>query len=90
MTLFCNVFCIVYLIVVFVRPVRTSKLLRSQLFSESANDYIMHQTLDRHPRNEIWRSETVLVVFTDMWLNNDQVNIGEQGFGGSPTRVSCI
>lgn len=31
--------------------------------------------LDRyHPRNEIWRSETVLTVFTDMWLCNDSVS----------------
>ncbi|XP_019762262.2 sphingomyelin phosphodiesterase 4 isoform X1 [Dendroctonus ponderosae] len=26
-----------------------------------------------HPRNEIWRSETVLTVFTDIWLYNDSV-----------------
>lgn len=53
------------------------------------NEY-MHQNLDRHPRNEIWRSETVLVVFTDMWLNNDQVNVNEQNFTGSPTRVNTV
>lgn len=27
-----------------------------------------------HPRNEIWRSETVLTVLTDMWLYNDSVS----------------
>ncbi|XP_050310724.1 sphingomyelin phosphodiesterase 4 [Anthonomus grandis grandis] len=27
-----------------------------------------------HPRNEIWRSETVLTVLTDMWMCNDSVN----------------
>ncbi|CAG9760871.1 unnamed protein product [Ceutorhynchus assimilis] len=26
-----------------------------------------------HPRNEIWRSETVLIVFSDMWLYNDLI-----------------
>ncbi|XP_060529009.1 sphingomyelin phosphodiesterase 4 isoform X2 [Cylas formicarius] len=31
--------------------------------------------LDRHhPRNEIWRSETVLTVFIDMWLHIDSIN----------------
>lgn len=33
-----------------------------------------HNNLDiHHPRNDIWRSETVLTVFTDMWLHNNQV-----------------
>lgn len=27
-----------------------------------------------HPRNEIWRSETVLTVLTDTWLYNDLVS----------------
>lgn len=81
------IFVTLFIITIFSRPLRPSKLLRSQLGAENTNDYILHQTSDRHPRNEIWRSETVLVVFTDMWLNNDQVNT-EQSFSGSPTRVS--
>ncbi|XP_072391535.1 sphingomyelin phosphodiesterase 4 [Diabrotica undecimpunctata] len=37
-------------------------------------DETMQTNLDyHHPRNDIWRSETVLTVFTDMWLHNNQV-----------------
>ncbi|XP_017772649.1 PREDICTED: sphingomyelin phosphodiesterase 4 isoform X2 [Nicrophorus vespilloides] len=30
-------------------------------------------TMERHPRNEIWRSESILMAFVDFWLTNDQV-----------------
>lgn len=31
------------------------------------------QAFEHHPRNEIWRSETIITIFVDTWLNNDQV-----------------
>ncbi|KAF5269701.1 hypothetical protein FQA39_LY08624 [Lamprigera yunnana] len=47
---------------------KMSKLLRANFL----NTTTMH-ALDHHPRNEIWRSETIMTVFIDMWLSNDQV-----------------
>lgn len=47
------------------------------------------QTFENHPRGDIWRSETVLVVFIDMWLNNDQIiDLGQNYNNNSPTRVT--
>lgn len=34
---------------------------------------VMHQHIEKHPRNEIWRSETILMAIIDLWLSNDQV-----------------
>ncbi|EFA10294.2 Sphingomyelin phosphodiesterase 4-like Protein [Tribolium castaneum] len=51
-----------------------SKLLNSSLLNKSVEEYSFPQNLGRHPRNQIWRSETVLTVFIDMWLNNDQIS----------------
>lgn len=45
------------------------------------------QTFENHPRADIWRSETVLVAFTDMWFNNDQVIDFGQGSNSMPARV---
>lgn len=75
-------------IALFFRQTRQSKLLRSSL-CETLNEYKMHQNLDRHPRNEIWRSETVLVVFTDMWLSNDQINASPSFLGNTPRVSTC-
>ncbi|CAH0555499.1 unnamed protein product [Brassicogethes aeneus] len=51
-------------------------------------DETLHKNLERHPRNEIWRSETVLTVFVDMWLHNDQItqqsNDLNNSLNGSP------
>lgn len=50
---------------------------QSGLFNKSAasvEETTYYKNVDnRHPRNEIWRSETVLTVFIDMWLHNDQI-----------------
>lgn len=50
----------------------------SNLFNKSGTnveDSTFYKNLDnKHPRNEIWRSETVLTVFIDMWLHNDQIS----------------
>lgn len=45
-----------------------------------------------HPRNDIWRSETVLTVFTDMWLHSNQVNESylSNSFNSSSPMVSII
>ncbi|XP_044271314.1 sphingomyelin phosphodiesterase 4 [Tribolium madens] len=51
-----------------------SKLLNSSLLNKSEEKYSFPQNFGRHPRNQIWRSETVLTVFIDMWLNNDQIS----------------
>ncbi|KRT82729.1 hypothetical protein AMK59_3136, partial [Oryctes borbonicus] len=56
-------------------PARVSKLLKTNLFGEAANEFpVILQPLEKHPRSEIWRSETILTVFLDMWLNNDQIS----------------
>lgn len=61
------------------------------MFQESSNEFnALHQQLERHPRNEIWRSETVLTVFIDMWLGNDQLNNRFEEFSMSLTRVSVV
>ncbi|CAG9860561.1 unnamed protein product [Phyllotreta striolata] len=41
--------------------------------SQSKDDSFQNNLDIHHPRNDIWRSETVLTVFTDMWLYNNQV-----------------
>ncbi|KAF5304167.1 hypothetical protein FQR65_LT08061 [Abscondita terminalis] len=50
------------------KPVKVSKLIRADFVKQSST-----QCLEHHPRNEIWRSETIMTVFIDMWLSNDQV-----------------
>lgn len=40
----------------------------------------LHQPMQQHPRSEIWRSETVVQIFIDMWLNNDQINNVDASF----------
>lgn len=78
---------IVTLRFIFYRPVRHSSLIRYTV-PEMTN--LPKQTFESHPRADIWRSETVLVVFTDMWLNNDQVVDYGQGPSNMPSRVICI
>jgi hypothetical protein len=51
-----------------------SKLINANLLNKSIEEYTFHQNFGRHPRNQIWRTETVLTVFIDMWLNNDQIS----------------
>ncbi|KAI4462177.1 sphingomyelin phosphodiesterase 4 [Holotrichia oblita] len=56
-------------------PNKVSKLLKTNLFGEVPSEYTaVLQPLEKHPRSEIWRSETILTVFLDMWLNNDQIS----------------
>ncbi|KAK9709081.1 Mitochondrial-associated sphingomyelin phosphodiesterase [Popillia japonica] len=56
-------------------PTKVSKLLKTNLFGEVPSEYTpVLQPLEKHPRSEIWRSETILTVFLDMWLNNDQIS----------------
>ncbi|RZC36546.1 sphingomyelin phosphodiesterase 4, partial [Asbolus verrucosus] len=43
--------------------------------SNNSTNYTFHQNFGRHPRSQIWRSETVLTVFIDLWLNNDQISL---------------
>ncbi|KAK4875253.1 hypothetical protein RN001_011675 [Aquatica leii] len=50
------------------KPAKVSRLIRANFLNQSST-----QCLDHHPRNEIWRSETIMTVFIDMWLSNDQV-----------------
>ncbi|GJQ83344.1 hypothetical protein Trydic_g18129 [Trypoxylus dichotomus] len=56
-------------------PAKVSKLLKTNLFVETPNEFpVILQPSEKHPRSEIWRSETILTVFLDMWLNNDQIS----------------
>ncbi|XP_025828931.1 sphingomyelin phosphodiesterase 4-like, partial [Agrilus planipennis] len=65
----------------FVRPVRISKLFRPNVLADAVNEInALSHSAEEHPRSHIWRSETVLIVFVDMWLNNDQVIQYEQIF----------
>ncbi|XP_056639509.1 sphingomyelin phosphodiesterase 4 isoform X1 [Diorhabda sublineata] len=51
-----------------------------------AKDEGIPSNLDfHHPRNDIWRSETVLTVFTDMWLHNNQVTDNTNNFNNLNT-----
>lgn len=68
------------------RPIKHSNLIRLPA-TEVTNEY-PQQSVESHPRVEIWRSETVLVVFIDIWLNNDQIIHLGQNYSGSPSRVS--
>lgn len=65
------------------RPVKYSSLIRYSA-PEMTDEYFQQQTFESHPRADIWRSETILVVFTDIWLNNDQVM--DQG-SATPSKV---
>lgn len=74
---------------------RTSGLINSKTFRNSKDD-AFQQNLDvHHPRNDIWRSETILTVFTDMWLQNNQFNqsLNNTFTGGSSpvsiTKIKC-
>ncbi|KAJ8917730.1 hypothetical protein NQ315_005179 [Exocentrus adspersus] len=51
-----------------------SGLINAKTLTKSKDDSFQKNLDIHHPRNDIWRSETVLTVFTDMWLYNDQVN----------------
>lgn len=53
---------------------RSSGLINAKTLAKSKDDSFQKNLDIHHPRNDIWRSETVLTVFTDMWLYNDQVN----------------
>lgn len=50
-------------------------MLKTNLFGEKPTEYtsVGLPSVDKYPRCEIWRSETVLTVFLDMWLYNDQI-----------------
>lgn len=48
------------------------------------------QTFENHPRGDIWRTETVLVVFTDIWLNNDQIIDLGQSYNNSSSPTSVM
>ncbi|KAK5644338.1 hypothetical protein RI129_005638 [Pyrocoelia pectoralis] len=50
------------------KPAKVSKLLRTDVFNVNTIESVQH-----HPRNEVWRSETVMTVFIDMWFTNDCV-----------------
>ncbi|KAJ8967174.1 hypothetical protein NQ317_006520 [Molorchus minor] len=52
----------------------SSGLINTKTLSKTKDDSFQKNLDIHHPRNDIWRSETVLTVFTDMWLYNDQVN----------------
>lgn len=56
------------------------------------SDEAFKKNLDiHHPRNDIWRSETVLTVFTDMWLHSNQVNESlNMSFSSSTPTVSIL
>lgn len=53
---------------------KSSGLINAKTLTKSKDDSFQKNLDIHHPRNDIWRSETVLTVFTDMWLYNDQVN----------------
>ncbi|XP_018579891.1 sphingomyelin phosphodiesterase 4 [Anoplophora glabripennis] len=53
---------------------RSSGLINAKTLAKSKDDSFKKNLDIHHPRNDIWRSESVLTVFTDMWLYNDQVN----------------
>lgn len=65
------------------RPHYVPSLISPSVWKKTVEDYAFHQNLDKHPRNEIWRSETVLTVFIDLWLNNDQINQPIQNLNAS-------
>ncbi|KAB0794693.1 hypothetical protein PPYR_11532 [Photinus pyralis] len=50
------------------KPAKVSKLLRADLFNVNTVESVQH-----HPRNEVWRSETVMTVFIDMWFGSDRL-----------------
>ncbi|KAJ8938884.1 hypothetical protein NQ318_016088 [Aromia moschata] len=52
---------------------KNSGLINAKSLTNSKDDSFQKNLDIHHPRNDIWRSETVLTVFTDMWLYNDQV-----------------
>nr|XP_022912671.1 sphingomyelin phosphodiesterase 4 [Onthophagus taurus] len=57
-----------------------TKLLRKDFFNDPVAEFKLHPPLDKHPRAEIWRSESVLIIFLDMWLNNDQISQPQESF----------
>lgn len=60
-----------------------TSLLSPKVLNKSVEDYSFHQNLDKHPRNEIWRSESVLTIFIDIWLYNDQISSQNQSLNNS-------
>lgn len=52
-----------------------SKLFKPQVLQQASMELnTLNQTYQHHPRSEIWRSETLIQVFVDIWLTNDQFN----------------
>nr|CAI5857292.1 unnamed protein product [Callosobruchus analis] len=52
----------------------SSGLINAENFTKSKEKAFQKNLDIHHPRNDIWRSETVLTVFTDLWLHSNQVN----------------
>ncbi|KAJ8934158.1 hypothetical protein NQ314_013540 [Rhamnusium bicolor] len=76
------------------QDVRSSGLINAKTLTKSKDDSFKKNLDIHHPRNDIWRSETVLTVFTDMWLYNDQVNESannlNNSFNVTPTMVNLF
>lgn len=87
-----DLYCDYFNLSVYYRPPRNSRLLKDTTFLESANEFnTTLPPIDKHPRGEIWRSETVLTVFLDLWLSNDQVgDLRKNNYNISPVRVGVI
>lgn len=56
------------------RGITSSGLVSPLTFNKSVDKNSLVNLDRHHPRNDIWRSETVLTVLTDMWLHNDSVS----------------
>ncbi|XP_066260835.1 sphingomyelin phosphodiesterase 4 isoform X1 [Euwallacea similis] len=55
-------------------PRDVSGLMNTSPFGKIRDEKPSMNLHSHHPRNEIWRSETVLTVLTDIWLYNDLVS----------------
>ncbi|KAG5872702.1 hypothetical protein JTB14_008796 [Gonioctena quinquepunctata] len=53
---------------------KSTGLINTKTLTKVQDDSFQNNLDIHHPRNDIWRSETVLTVFTDMWLHNNQVS----------------
>lgn len=69
----------------FLSSPKTSRLLRAEMVPTI--DQV--PSFEHHPRNGIWRSETVMIVFIDIWLNNDQV-LRSSSFAFGPQVTSLL
>ncbi|XP_023023938.2 sphingomyelin phosphodiesterase 4 isoform X1 [Leptinotarsa decemlineata] len=65
-------------------------LINSNMLTKVKDDSFQNNLDIHHPRNDIWRSETILTVFTDMWLHNDQVNESSNSFNSSFNNPSPV